>query len=565
MATQKPKRGRLPGKKIVDEVRATPKPTHDKSDSNDAQKVRPRGRLAAKKIVSDESSKGALAALRARRDAALKGKDGSDSPSLPLPAKHAPTSTPVVAAKARTSSSSRFKAAMPVQRAHTPSPRLNTDEDLYGLSPGGEASRIRLEVRRQSTQQQPPPSALKAQGTPAVETSILALANFKRRPRQHSIIRMVQQTSELGNQSNVDESLRDLDDTLRDFDAFNPDDESTPLHLSKRLSDSFSASKLRRKSALDTQLSSSRKRKHDDVENDIQVPRSSPPLASSPPRNARSVVVVSDSDSSTSSSAPEEVVPSTEQEQEAEADPERYSDTMAPPLSSSDISSPPRPQIVSKARPDKRRKTGTKADREALKQAPTSRNARQKRAPAISTDALQSLLPRARNQKRSTAKNDTYEIPSSDPVEASNISVEVDSDSDELARPVRKTRGTSVTTRIPIGKADGNRGRKRKVTEQPPLSTGKSLATANKEKRRRTYSRAPADKENDESLLISDRDSNSEDDEDGRPRKQRDSGIGMSASKELEAARKKFEEVDQWEMEFESVDLGGGQSSATWR
>ena len=34
-------------------------------------------------------------------------------------------------------------------------------------------------------------------------------------------------------------------------------------------------------------------------------------------------------------------------------------------------------------------------------------------------------------------------------------------------------------------------------------------------------------------------------------------------SKELEAARRKFAEVDEWEMEFESVDIGGTGSS--WR
>jgi hypothetical protein len=37
----------------------------------------------------------------------------------------------------------------------------------------------------------------------------------------------------------------------------------------------------------------------------------------------------------------------------------------------------------------------------------------------------------------------------------------------------------------------------------------------------------------------------------------------VAASKELEMARKKFAEVDEWEMEFESVDMGGTGSS--WR
>ena len=37
----------------------------------------------------------------------------------------------------------------------------------------------------------------------------------------------------------------------------------------------------------------------------------------------------------------------------------------------------------------------------------------------------------------------------------------------------------------------------------------------------------------------------------------------IAASKELEAARRKFAEVDEWEMEFESADMGGTGSS--WR
>ena len=38
----------------------------------------------------------------------------------------------------------------------------------------------------------------------------------------------------------------------------------------------------------------------------------------------------------------------------------------------------------------------------------------------------------------------------------------------------------------------------------------------------------------------------------------------VGKSKALEKARKMFAKVDEWEMEFESVDLGGGESSP-WR
>jgi hypothetical protein len=45
---------------------------------------------------------------------------------------------------------------------------------------------------------------------------------------------------------------------------------------------------------------------------------------------------------------------------------------------------------------------------------------------------------------------------------------------------------------------------------------------------------------------------------------ERSKGIkDVAASKELEAARMKFAEVDEWEMEFETVDIGG--TSSSWR
>jgi hypothetical protein len=567
MATLKKGKGRPPGKKTAEVATSTAKAKATQVEANTAPTTRPRGRLAAKKVVSDKGQKGALDALRARRDAALKPKTGTDSPAAELPV--APTgasSTPVLASKTRTSSSSKSR-TVAAQRARTPSPRPDTDEDLYGLSPGGEEARLRVETRRQSTQQYPPPSALRAQGTPAVETSILALANFKRRPRQPSIIRMVQQTSELGNQSDFDETLADLDNTLRDFDEFNPDDESTPLHLTKRQSGSFSASTSHHKPATKSRNSSARKRKHDDEEDDIQVPRSSPPLASSPPRIARRTV--SDPDSSATSSLPEHAIPSTELDPEPQADIGRYSETMAPPLSSSDISSPPRSRHVTNPRPDKRRKTTARPGREANVEATNSRKTKLKKGPKISTAALQSLLPSARNKKRSAAKTDTYDLPSSDSIDANDMGIEINFDSDELAQPARKRRATTATVRTPIGKADGNRGRKKKGAPNSPVPGRKALAPTANEKQRRTYGRTQAEKENDETLIISDEDSNSEDDQiygDGaRKSRQRDSGVGLAASTELAAARKKFEEVDQWEMEFESVDLGGGQSSASWR
>jgi hypothetical protein len=557
MATQKTKKGRPPVKKAAERAAPGVKETEPATTI-----TRPRGRMAAKRVVADEGQKGALDALRARRDAALKAKDKKSPvarPAAPTTIVHKnihktvqTSSTPAkIAARSATPRSKPTKSVNhPLRRDRTPSAQPGTDEDLYGLSPAGEASRLRLETRRQSTQQAPQ-SALKAQGTPAVETSILALANFKRRPRQPSIIRMVQQTSELGDQSDFDAML---DETLRDFDEFNPDDESTPLHLNKRKSGGPSASKSHGNSLPGIHTSSSRKRKHTNVEDDVQVPRS-PSLASSPPPIVTRTL--SDPHSTSSSNLPEHIIPSTEQEARQDPEPERYSDTMAPPRSSSEFSSPLK--VVDLA--NKRRKTARGAV-----EGPhlTKRNVERRKAPALSTATLQSLLPKAPRKKRNAAKVDPYDIPSSDPTEPSIL--EDSDDGDELAQTTGRRRGNTAPFRTPIRRIDANRATKGKASGTMRRSV---KVPATKEKQRRTYGRAQraeSEKENDDTLVISDNESDSSSDDAGtRGKKQRDSGVCMVSSKELQEVRKKFEEVDEWEMEFESVDLGGGATSSPYR
>ena len=57
-----------------------------------------------------------------------------------------------------------------------------------------------------------PPSAIKVGATPAHERSILALTNFRRRPRQPSLLRMVHQTTDLEDNDLDDLDLSDLED-----------------------------------------------------------------------------------------------------------------------------------------------------------------------------------------------------------------------------------------------------------------------------------------------------------------------------------------------------------------
>jgi hypothetical protein len=381
---------------------------------------------------------------------------------------------------------------------------------------------------------------------------------------------MVQQTSELGHEED-DPIMRGLEDTLEDFDDFNPEDESTPLHLNKRRSEGLSAPK---SAGDEARTSSSRKRKHSEVDEVIQVPRSSPPINSSPPRVDRDH---SQPRSSSTSSLPE-VVLST-QKGRAQPAVDIYSDTMAPPQSSSEAATPAK----APARPDKRRRTGrNKANSEHENEntespAPTRKPKSRKRAPTISTATLQSLLPKPRQKSRAAQHGDAYDFPSSSPLGFDDTSLTLqDEEEDELARQ-KKGRATKT----PMRKVSGNRqgGKKRLTTANSLASAKRKGANAtgkDAETVKKTYGRARAvmlEKENDESIVIPSDHSSDEDDEDtetniagGISKNKAGSGAAKVAkTKELEQARKRFAEVDEWEMEFESADLGGGGSSSPWR
>jgi hypothetical protein len=354
-----------------------------------------------------------------------------------------------------------------------------------------------------------PPSAIKVGATPAHETSILALTNFKRRPRQHSLLRAVQQTAD------VDVDDDDLDDF--NFDDFLPDAESTPLQVQK----SAPGEPVANDSGVNLSSSGSRgiKRKFSPV---IQVPRSSPPYESgSNLEESRSP----------SPSLPE-IVQSTEEAQAISNRIERdvHSETMAPPMSSSDVEDDEiEVPIESPVGRRQQRKRGTTAkpviDSESegdLTDRPKRAKGKQKSKAnrGISTAKLQALLPRRRVQIPQE-EEDEFGIPS-----------ENDSDQDELALPQRRQ---AVATRKPTTSKTAKKPRAAKKT------TGKPT-----QKNTRTYGRrASSDKENEEDH----EQDNSDEDDTGTTSKI----TTAKPSKGLEAIARKFEEVDDFELDFESV------------
>jgi hypothetical protein len=353
-----------------------------------------------------------------------------------------------------------------------------------------------------------PPSAIKVGATPAHEISILALTNFKRRARQPSLLRMVQQTTDV---EDNDES--GLDDTSNfDFDDFLPDAESTPLNLRKTVPED----ETRNDSGTHISSSGSRgvKRKLSPV---VQVPRSSPPY--DPPSGADV-----ESARSPSPSLPEVVSTREEVIEQTQDEPEPLSETYAPPMSSSPVREFSRPlQSPAQTRPRRGERPAKKAlnyeesDGEATETpAKAKRAAKAKAQQTISTAQLKGLLPRRRN--RNLRDRDEFDLESSE-------ATPIDSDQDELQMPQPRGRQRATTKKLHSPKAAKKAAR------------GKRAPVA---RRSMTYSRRiSSDKENEAA---------------NEAVEEPTEASMVEHSEKLLAIKKKFEEVDAFELDFETGD-----------
>jgi hypothetical protein len=355
-----------------------------------------------------------------------------------------------------------------------------------------------------------PPSAMKVGATPAHEVSILALTNFKRRARQPSLLRMVQQHTDV-----EDNDQSGLDDTDNfDFDDFLPHAESTPLNVRKNAP----ADENRNDSGTQISSSGSRgvKRKLSPV---VQVPRSSPPY--DPPSGGDV-----DSARSPSPSLPDIIPTREEVVEQTQDDPEPLSETQAPPMSSSPVREVSRPvQSPTQSRTRRRGRPSTKAPNyeesnaeETETETPVKirRTGQSKAKHNISTAQLKSLLPRRRI--RNLRDRDEFDVESSE-------ATPIDSDQDELQMPNPRGR-----QRTGIGKIASPKSKKKNARGKKAVVTKPS----------KTYSRRiSSDKEN----------------EDGGDIVEEPTETSIiEHSEKLLAIKKKFEEVDAFELEFETVD-----------
>lgn len=378
-----------------------------------------------------------------------------------------------------------------------------------------------------------PTQVSKARATPSRETSILAIENFKRRPRQPSILQIAQ-AQNLAEGSSIDDTL----------DDFNPDDESTPVHqthigIQHRFSSSSSG-----------HHSSSRKRKLSTP--DIQVPvsqsqelhaqPSSPALSLS---DSLSAIVAEDFQ-------PSPPLPALPTVHPAFVHDVIDSDTLAPPRSSSPASpqkeirqtksrikkSQVAPKVQMKAPKFKTRKqSSTVLPPRSSSPTQTSPSiASKNRSPLrpITTSALQNLLPRRRRVMSRNKENNVFELSTSSDVDS--LDAVIDADADELSyhaatKPHRKA-GTEKAKRTgKKGKAAANGVKSKSKTQQ----AAKRLSM--------TYTR----KENIEADENEDVGSGGEGEDGGAVAKD------GKASEEMKRMAAKFREVDDWGLEFEEV------------
>ncbi|KAL8795887.1 MAG: hypothetical protein Q9182_007471 [Xanthomendoza sp. 2 TL-2023] len=425
---------------------------------------------------------------------------------------------------------------------------LRQDADLAG-------GRLQKHVQKADVQIQLPNATVapvqtaKIQATPMRENSVLATENFRRRPRQPSLLQIAQ-----AHHAAVDS---ENDGTLNDF---NPDDESTPFG----------------KSALDIHLEPptaspfrhppSRKRKLStpDIQ-DIQVQASQ--SLSSPAHNSSPPPSVPDDlfDIFAEDSQPKPSLPTIPSSRSALPPQPVDSDTLAPPQSSSMPPSPQKQALQSKSHTEKVH-SGSKP---TLK--PTNPKVRQQSSPVLpprsptptqssptavpatrpllkplTTSTLQNLLPRRRRVVSSNKGNTVFDIHSSSGGEMDTLNA--DEDEDELNyRP--------TTTKLARNGA----------TEKKP-KRGKPKAAKNKSKigadaagaqirvprlsTTTTYGRKHVQdtvSENENVAL------GSESDEDGGSAGVVVVKMDGKAREELKRMAAKFREVDEWGLEFEEV------------
>lgn len=600
-----------------------PLTTDELGKSSDAPKPAARGNRrparTVRRIVQSEAQSKVLDGLKQRMTATAKGQRAKA----------------VVTSEADAVSS----VAVPEKQKVGTSGSAQAERSEFSMSPSPPRAEKPSAVKRLSMAQ--PGSVMKVQMTPAVENSMLALKNFKRRPRQPSMLQMVQQRlgsarPSLANATTInadddavdDSSGLDLElDMDEDEDDFAPEAEGTPMHVSKKrrstigtsksanttqtgaTKDSSGISKKRTSDQLDVSsgsLSALRAKRQKPVEEilhqadsdegdniivkfsqqpgqqtstraavveaDEIIVRSSSRRTETPqPAVASTDVEVINSPSSSSTPPTEPpssrnleaiqdiddfVVPSTEREREADDGDENTQHVLADEGEASGLDEVMADPVSSPASGAARLVGDMLAEPTTQPSpAPCPAKTRPKKSKPMHTAALQSLLPKRRAPTRPRHRKSEYDfdVESESEDEGFIDTSHLADDEDELGgRPRRsKTKAASAKDSRPTRAQKTQTKRAAKAPAKKKPGPAKAL---------RTYGRSNAsDKENDGD------DTFEEAEESTLP----EISLSMqeaSRSAELEAAKRKFADIDQWDIEFESMSGDAHRSSSpAWR
>ena len=423
---------------------------------------------------------------------------------------------------------------------------------------------------------QPTAPILKAPATPLAETSVLALANFKRRPRQPSLLQISQPKEDVGND----------DDDEDGMDDFEPDDESTPFRLSisrSQIPQTPTAQELFLPPSSQRQSTGSRKRKLTPPQLQVQrsqdaVPAPQPDLPITISSRSPSPSTHEPSSSPPTPAAattPEPALPSLRRQsqpsrQKQPSQPQ--SDTLAPPRSTSapptqaPSPSAPSPQKLPSHKPDRVRKSKKNPGPSPLK--------------PISTASLQNLLPRRKKRRQRGRENEMFELLSSGDLH------DVSSDVDELsyhAPPskaklnprlgraagdentmVAPKKGKAKASSTFVAKATKLNAQSKPSKPKPAHPKPKTIAPKPAQKPTpRTYGQAskPTDPQPSSSSLSEPESVSSPTQGTSPPTDLSKNGKAGSrhevgtkeARKEFKSLVQKFKEVDAWELSFEEV------------
>ena len=475
-----------------------------------------RKRLALSRVAREADHARAIEALRARREAALAAERGE---TIQIPS------------------------SMPEQSDVTAAILQKPMKEFVTLAGA---------VSLRATEQLAPATGIKSGQPQRAEPSVLGASAFKKRPRQPSLLQVI----ESQNQDNP--ATNGGDDEDDDLDDFQPDDVSTPF-LKPFSQSNFQRGSLASSSS-SQQSSGSKKRKLSPPE--IQVPASQPlstRTSSPPPLPYDDLYGVStendEPEVNLPSSNPDRPEPTLPRPRPTHTPPPKiWDDTQAPYESSS----PQHPELetrVTRSKPVSEPKITRKQPSPGPSPvsptsspptpAPVSRPLK-----PLSTTTLQNLLPRRRVRSRPKSALGAFDIPSSDPPPSSDVdaeSVARDEDEDELSYHT------------------ASKPKKKGTQRRPTLPTKPRKPQAPKPKAQsKTYARKKAGDEDAENVV---QDSDSEvliQGIEGKGRGKDNAKLGAEAKKTLQRIARHFQEVDEWELEVEEI-TGEGSSQVDAR